>query len=170
MEIIKLKNFAICIIDMSIARIKETVYGDDKTKNYYHISLNEIDIWNVYGKMMSCEEKDRRFQALFFNPQSNPLKTVVIGGWETLYNYICKKNISVNYQFGFSPKRFYFDYYDGKSKGGRTVQVILDENSKWKFYEQGTPLCFEDLNKYKKKKVTDRFNIDSIIEYALNWI
>ena len=166
MEIIGLENFAICIIDMSIEQIKETICGDDKTRNYYHVSFNEIDIGNIYEKMMSCEEKNRRFQSLFFNPRSNPLKTIVIGGWETFYNYICKKQSSINYQFGFSPERSYFDYYDGKSKGGRTVQVILDESSKWKFYEQGTPLWFEDLNKYKKKKVTERFNIDAIIEYT----
>jgi hypothetical protein len=42
---------------------------------------------------------------------------------------------------------------------------LYRDSDKWKFYEEGTVLPFEDVNNYKKRKIADRLNADIIDDY-----
>jgi hypothetical protein len=56
-----------------------------------------------------------------------------------------------------------FYYNNGVRK--RIVRALYD--MKWTFYETGEPLPFEDIENYKKRKITDRINKDIITSYLL---
>jgi hypothetical protein len=55
-----------------------------------------------------------------------------------------------------------FTYYRLLNK--RVINVYFDKN-KWIFYQLGEPLEFEDIENYKKKKISDRFNFRILLEY-----
>lgn len=48
---------------------------------------------------------------------------------------------------------------------GKERVVIAIKEEKWSFYEDGTPLLFEDVEFYKARRVRDRLNIDIITMY-----
>ena len=45
----------------------------------------------------------------------------------------------------------------------RVVQALKED--RWTFYQKGTPLPFEDLSLYEKKRIKDRINFDIIKQY-----
>lgn len=84
------------------------------------------------------------------------------GGSSNLYNF--------NRLFGYEGLRLIdresgtmFTYYKGNKE--RVIYSIRE--NKWVFYQEGEPLDFEDINNYKKRKISERFN-SSILHKYLN--
>jgi hypothetical protein len=55
------------------------------------------------------------------------------------------------------------DIRDGAVK---TRSIVVHKESRWEFREDGDPLPFEELEKCRAKKITDRLTVDMIERYA----
>ncbi len=51
-----------------------------------------------------------------------------------------------------------------KHNGGRSVSLI-NEGGKWEFQATGVVQNYEDLEQYKDKKATNRFNLETLDMY-----
>ena len=58
---------------------------------------------------------------------------------------------------------FFQLYYSDSNLNERSIMAYKDE--RWIFYEEGTPLYFENICNYKNKYIKRRLNNDIIIEY-----
>lgn len=61
----------------------------------------------------------------------------------------------------------YFFHYGNEKMKERDVLAYQD--SKWVFYEKGTPLSFECIDYYKRHRINQRLNSDIIIRYLDNY-
>ena len=61
------------------------------------------------------------------------------------------------------PGTFIQSYAAGQAQ--RTVYATCDENHRWLFLQQGTPLDFEELQRYLARRKKDRLNPDIISGY-----
>lgn len=54
-------------------------------------------------------------------------------------------------------------WYIGENGKERIVMALKED--KWTFFQMGTPLPFEDVSLYEKKRIKDRINFDIIKQY-----
>ena len=122
----------------------------------------------------------------YFNPEYNPREHVcscwktglfpnyifftsnLEDGWESLFECIHKKLKCNSIYCRMSGKMddypaYSFFYFDDKMNE-RYIQSLKDD-PRWVFYQQGTPLWFEDTSHYGKKLKKDRMNNEIIIDY-----
>ncbi len=43
---------------------------------------------------------------------------------------------------------------------------LINETGRWEFYQSGTPLEFEEVDRYSRRRRLDRFNLDLLAKYA----
>ena len=91
-----------------------------------------------------------------------------LDGWYTLlYSLAAKYKNEVLIIFLDSiEKKGKMGFYNYCNRKERVVRALYD-NSKWTFFEKGEILSFEDIEHYKKRKITDRINNYIVKEYLL---
>jgi hypothetical protein len=140
----------------------------EKKQNNHNLFYGKLDI----EKDIIVKKGGAHFpKVVFFKPK---LTNVIVqysnylDGWITLSNHISDNLNEPFYQFSFSnsddlEKKNSFEKYKN-NEIARVVYAMQDP--KWKFYEQGEILSFEDASNYEKKRVADRLNKEIIIEYC----
>lgn len=116
--------------------------------------------YNVKKRVFSCWKTKLCPNYIFFT--SN-----LYDGWCSLYNCIHERlkcnSIFCRMSGGRDYPAYFFYYLDNKMNE-RYIQSYRDD-SRWVFYQQGTPLWFEDMSHYEKKMKKDRMNNEIIIDY-----
>ena len=56
-------------------------------------------------------------------------------------------------------------YFSNSNLEERLIQAYKED--RWIFYEEGKPLSFENLDYYKRRRITDRLNNNIIREYMI---
>lgn len=60
---------------------------------------------------------------------------------------------------------FFKFYFSNPDLEERLIQAYKED--RWIFYEEGKPLSFENLDYYKRRRITDRLNNNIIKEYMI---
>ena len=169
-----LDSFSFAMLDCSIESIKE--YLENQSYDY-RIVYENIDVAKKYFETMYLQPIKGIAKGLFYNPYIASNLTIVLGNghgsWGTLSNNI-SKNLSVNnIQIEINSEksdilRNDIIVYDGNTKNRiRTVQGgLTGDDNKMEFVQAGSPLWFENVDYYKKRKIIDRINKTILIEYA----
>lgn len=140
----------------------------EKKQNNYNLFYDKLDI----EKDIIIKRGGAHFpKAIFFKPK---LIDVIVqysnyeDGLISLSTQISNNLNEPFYQFSFSnpdclDKKFSMERYTN-GEISRVVYVMQDP--KWKFYEQGEILSFEDITNYEKKRIPSRLSKEIIIEYC----
>jgi len=171
MNATELNSFTFAIIDCDIISIKNYL---EKQDYEYRITYENIDVESFYFQNMYLQPIKGTAKGLFFNPETKPKVTLVLGNgrgcWGTLCNNICS-NLSVDQtQITINDENTdnlinQIVIREGK-KTIRVVQMLLGDNDKMEFLQVGNPLWFENVEYYKKRRIKDRINKNILIEYA----
>lgn len=89
-------------------------------------------------------------------------------GWITLLNNYARKRCQEFVMAVFSDSSTEYPLYKFYYRKAETIRIVqvLKDTDEWKFYTEGLPLEIEDIENYKRKKISDRFN-NSILEQYL---
>jgi hypothetical protein len=174
LNLCKCEKFKFSYISSSFDEVKEFLIKKTKDNSLYEVILGIHSLNDFFGAEEQSPQIYNNFgrlKALLFRSQSAEgvvMISNVIDGWESLCFQI-SKTIGANvYIFrldcsGSSDMMNEFSLLvDGKSV--RTVYAIKDP--KWKFFENGDPLWFEDLGYYKKRIISERINRQILSEYC----
>jgi hypothetical protein len=116
-------------------------------------------------------------RAVMFEPQSAPKTTAMItnlaDGWLTLCNVLAEHVTELQVLARTSIDREYpltdFQVW----QDGHSVRYVrsMRDNPSWEFYARGTPLGFEEPNRYRARRIRDRLTRDSLVAYLrkLGW-
>lgn len=62
-----------------------------------------------------------------------------------------------------------FSLYSGKENYGLKRHIMLSDQDRWEFDQSGTPLPFEEIEKYNEKLVRNRFTPEMLQRYLLEF-
>ena len=172
MNIDTLDIFSFAIVDCSIINIKEYL---EQQKSYdYRLVYENKDVETFYFNSMYLEPIKGTAKGLFFSPNIAPNLTLVLGNgtgsWGTLCNNLSSnlhiKNTQIMMQNVKLPEKSNrLSIYDS-GKTIRTVFGFTGDYNRMEFVNSGNPLPFENVEYYKKRRITDRINKNILIEYA----
>ena len=170
---IGLEYFSISFIKGELESIKEELgdiipkaFGTKWTRNEYFLNEN-IDIVDfISGSYFN------KIQCLIWRPKSIESDFVAFisnmpDGWPTLLNYYLKHYDRDLIRVRLSDENKNYPVYQMEylNKTWRRVVQVLKDSDKWTFYQEGSPLMFEDVENYKKRKISDRLNEEIIQDY-----
>jgi hypothetical protein len=108
--------------------------------------------------------------AIVYMPRAHEENCVFISnnsdGWTTLVHRMCKDmsadclRVSTSRDDADYPFNLLHFYRQGQEV--RLVRVMKD-GDRWEFFEKGDPLPFEKISNYKKRKIRDRLNRESLL-------
>ena len=115
--------------------------------------------------------KSSKIEFIIYTPTSNPFGTIILtnimDGYIQLFRNFSKStrldfyHLSIlNNQKGYL-NSYHFNFYS--HKGNR--HILCYQDPRWTFYEDGTPLPFEDLGRYKLRIKKQRLNKEVILHY-----
>ena len=173
MNVMELNSFSFTIIDCDILSIKNYL---EKQNNRYSITYENMNIEKIYFENMYLQQLKGVARGIFYNPEPASNLTVVLGdgygSWGSLCNKISSNLLINNIQIQINDEnsdvlRNCIILYDGKmQKHIREVQGHMGDFNRMEFIQAGTPLWFENIDYYKKRKIMDRLNKNILIEYA----
>jgi hypothetical protein len=113
-----------------------------------------------------------RVQFILWQPKSIDVDMVAFvtnmpDGWPTLLNFYLTHYDREIFRIRLSDEieEYPANQIEYKTRHEKRIVQALRDSDKWKFYEEGTVLPFEDVNNYKKRKIADRLNADIIDDY-----
>lgn len=134
----------------------------------YQLFIHTKQSINLFKKQEVNPQNDN---IIFYSPTYNPHTTImytnVADGHIQLARHFRK---AYNMQFYYmlissnddiSLDAFHFFYYSDK----QTRHILCYQDPRWTFYEDGTPLPFEDLERYKLRIKKQRLNKEVILHY-----
>ena len=140
----------------------------EKKQDNYHLFYDKLNI----EKDIIVKRGGAHFpKAVFFKPELIDVIVQYTNYEDGLHTLCCHISDNLNepfYHFSFSnanhlDKKFSLEKY----ANGEILRVVYAmQDPKWKFYEQGDILSFEDITNYKKKRIPERLNKEIIIEYC----
>ena len=172
--ITELNSFTFAILDCDIIVIKNYLEQQDIYK--YRISYENIDVESFYFDNMYLQPIKGTAKGLFYNPVIAPNFTIVLGNgwgcWGSLCNNIASNLLINNIQIQINDDDENPDQMRNQivmregAETIRVVQMLLGDNNKMEFVQVGTPLWFENIEYYKKRKIKDRMNKNILMEYS----
>lgn len=164
-------DFWITQIDLPLDAIHAFLAsGEERRSGTFDVlEYKPFEIADCYREHLSEPPKRKYYGALYYRPDAAPTKTLAIGNagsWGTLSNYLCKKLSARNYQFNLNnDSRCTFRVHEN-GKQIRAVIALLEDNNKWQFTEVGSPLPFEDLAHYRKRKNREKLTTPILETYC----
>jgi hypothetical protein len=173
-------EYHISCINGNIEQVKSAIDKILKIADHEHT-------WHIEYKTFACIKEvcfpmplkghnfNRKF--LIWSPSSNSNTTIFFSnlgdGWHSLIHILSTKYLFPSYTIALEnilseEPHFLFYYQEDKKK--RIVRAMKESN-RWNFYEDGTPLVFENLDNYTKKRIKDRVTKQILLDYlkCLNW-
>jgi len=108
---------------------------------------------------------------MIWNNESDPDKTFFLSnaqdGMSNLTRIITKKikGDSIKVKLSTDEEEYPMNSMRKMVSGVEVRYIHAMKDSKWVFFEKGTPSDYENLDLYKKRRVKDKFNIEIIMDY-----
>ncbi|WP_429402461.1 hypothetical protein [Paraburkholderia sp. MM5482-R1] len=174
MNLYKCEKFKFSYISSSFDEVKEFLFEKTRSNSLYKLicssdSLN--DFFGDEGRSPQVYNSNGRLKALFFKSQSAEgivMISNVIDGWESLCFQLSKSirgNIYI-FHFDCSGSSDMFNGFSLLADGINVRTVYAMKDPKWKFFENGDSLWFEDRECYKKRIISERVNKPILKKYC----
>ena len=154
-------------VRMGLQRKLEETIGNDSYKS----KLESIN-WKVFFERNGLFYDMLRFQIALFSPRDDLTVYVcnLADGWVSLYRNIIKAEKFDAYFFRVMlQKNAMYKVFDMSAwQNGalnRHVRTLQEERG-WEFLNEGDPLPFEDVERYWRRKISDRLDRDLIERYS----
>lgn len=170
-EYVFIRLFFILFYKIKIEDIYKNINIDNIKIKYTEMNIE--DLFSESEKLSKApqETPKRNMKCILFQCNSCPGTIQVSNisdGWFTLSYYITRSLQTTSYIFSVSEDSIKCAKnsmtYIKNNNIERVIYAMKDP--KWVFYEEGRPLCFENLEFYKNKFIKKRLNKNIIKEYC----
>jgi hypothetical protein len=147
--------------------------------HHYELTSGEFDLTKVFARSDDGAFVRRRHSDFYLallcsgpTPASTLVLSTVPDGWVTLCNAIALHVGTYRYMFELSDcvdanARNAFSYIDYSTEPPVERVVYAMKDPKWIFFQSGTPLCFEDVSHYEKRRIKERIDRVLLEKYCV---